>query len=150
MALARVRQLSAHEVGHTLGFPHNYIASTYGGRASVMDYPAPLAKITNGEIDLSDAYGQRIGVYDELAVRWLYGDFAPGTDEKAALEAIVEEGLRDGLRFMDHVDNAFVGAGHQYASVWDNGSDLVEELSTVLEVRRLGLERFSEAADSTR
>ena len=146
MALARVRQLTAHEVGHTLGFPHNYIASTYGGRASVMDYPAPLVKITNGEIDLSDAYAQGIGVYDELAVRWLYGDFAPGTGEKAALEAIVEESLRDGLRFMDHVDNAFVGAGHRYASVWDNGSDLVEELSTVLEVRRLGLEHFGEAA----
>ncbi len=146
MALARVRQLAAHEVGHTLGFPHNYIASTYGGRASVMDYPAPLVTITDGEIDLSDAYARGIGVYDELAVRWLYGDFAPGTDEKAALQAIVEKSLRDGLRFMDHVDNAFVGAGHQYASVWDNGSDLVEELSTVLEVRRLGLERFGEAA----
>jgi hypothetical protein len=146
MALARVRQLSAHEVGHTLGFPHNYIASTYGGRASVMDYPAPLVGITGGELDLSDAYARGIGVYDELAVRWLYGDFPPGSDEKAALAAIVEEGLREGLRFVGHVDNAFVGAGHPYASVWDNGADLVEELAQVMEVRRLGLEGFGPAA----
>ncbi|MCG6921094.1 MAG: zinc-dependent metalloprotease [Acidobacteria bacterium] len=147
MALARVRQLSAHEVGHTLGFPHNFIASTYGDRASVMDYPAPRVRITrDGELDLSDAYGKGIGVYDKLAVRWLYGDFPPGTDEDAALEAIVEEGLQGGLRFVDHVDNALVGAGHAYASVWDNGSDLVEELAHTLNVRRIGLERFDETA----
>jgi hypothetical protein len=143
MALARVRQLSAHEVGHTLGFPHNFIASTYGGRASVMDYPAPLVRITeDARLDLSDAYGRGIGVYDKLAVRWLYGDFPPGTDEEVALEAIVQESLRDGLRFINHVDNTFVGAGHEHASVWDNGADLVEELAHVLKVRRIGLERF--------
>ena len=60
MALARVRQLSAHEVGHTLGLAHNYIASTYADRASVMDYPAPLVEITpDGRLDLSNAYGGR-------------------------------------------------------------------------------------------
>ena len=42
--LARVRQVSAHEVGHTLGLSHNYIAST-NERASVMDYPAPRVRI---------------------------------------------------------------------------------------------------------
>jgi hypothetical protein len=146
MALARVRQLSAHEVGHTLGFPHNYIASTYGDRASVMDYPAPRVRITGDGLDLSDAYGRGIGIYDKLAVRWLYGDFPSAADERAALDAIVEESLREGLRFMDHVDNAFVGAGHPYASVWDNGTDLVEELAHVIEVRRLGLEGFGPAA----
>lgn len=142
MALARVRQLSAHEVGHTLGFPHNYIASTYG-RASVMDYPAPFARITaDGRLDLSEAYASGIGEYDTLAVRWLYGDFADGTDEQAALDAIVQEGLDRGLRFMDHTDNAFVGAAHEHASVWDNGADLVEGLAHELEVRRIGLAHF--------
>ncbi len=145
MALARIRQLSAHEVGHTLGFPHNFIASTYGGRASVMDYPAPLVRIIDGRLDLSDAYARGIGVYDTLAVRWLYGDFPSGSDEGAALEAIVEEGIRDGLRFVNHVDDFYVGAGHEYAAVWDNGNDLVEELAHVLEVRRLGLEGFDES-----
>ncbi|MFQ5792953.1 MAG: zinc-dependent metalloprotease, partial [Acidobacteriota bacterium] len=142
MALARVRQLSAHEVGHTLGFPHNYIASTYG-RASVMDYPAPLVEIApGGKLDLSNAYGVGIGEYDKLAVKWLYSDFPPGTDEKRALEDIVQEGLREGMRFMAHTDNAFVGAAHPLASVWDNGADLVEGLKHEIEVRRLGLERF--------
>jgi hypothetical protein len=146
MALARVRQLSAHEVGHTLGFPHNFMASTYGGRASVMDYPAPLVKIDGDRLDLSDAYARGIGVYDELAVRWLYSEFPPGTDEEAALEAIVREGLDRGLRFMDYVDNAFVGAGHRYASVWDNGADLVDGLAHTLEVRRLALASFGPEA----
>jgi hypothetical protein len=145
LALARVRQLSAHEVGHTLGFPHNYIASTYG-RASVMDYPAPLVRIVDGKLDFRDAYASGIGEYDRLAVRWLYSEAPPGADEKAALDAIVREGLRRGLRFMDHTDNAFVGAAHPLASVWDNGSDLVEELARTIEVRRIALERFGEAA----
>jgi hypothetical protein len=81
MALDRVRQLSAHEVGHTLGFPHNYLASSYG-RESVMDYPAPLIEITDdGRIDLSNAYVQRIGEYDKLSVRYAYSQFAPEADE---------------------------------------------------------------------
>ena len=53
MAIARIRQLSAHEVGHTIGFAHNFAAST-NNRSSVMDYPHPLIKITNDEIDLSE------------------------------------------------------------------------------------------------
>jgi Met-zincin/Domain of unknown function (DUF5117) len=145
LALARVRQLAAHEVGHTLGFPHNYIASSYG-RASVMDYPAPLVRVKGHELDFSDAYATGIGEYDKLAVKWLYSEFAPGTDEKKALGAIVQDGLRRGMRYMDHTDNAFVGAGHPLASVWDNGADPVEELARTIEVRRIGLDHFSAAA----
>lgn len=142
MALARVRQLSAHEVGHTLGFPHNYMASTYGGRASVMDYPAPLVHIRDGRLDLGDAYAEGIGEYDKLAVRWLYGDFASGTGEAEALEGIVNEGLRNEIRFMAHTDN-YIGAGaHPLASVWDNGANLVDMLAHEIEVRRIGLESF--------
>jgi hypothetical protein len=142
MALARVRQLSAHEVGHTLGFPHNYLASTYGGRASVMDYPAPLVQIRDGELELSDAYGVGIGEYDKLSVRWLYSDFAPGSDEAQALNAIVEEGLRSEIRFMTHTDN-YIGAGaHPLASVWDNGGNLVDMLAHEIEVRQIGLNNF--------
>ena len=115
MALDRVRQLSAHEVGHTLGFPHNYIASAYG-RESVMDYPAPLIEITDdGRIDLSNAYVQRIGEYDKLAVRYAYSQFAPDADAAAALAAIVHESLDTGLIFIDHNNNNFRGAGHQFA-----------------------------------
>lgn len=145
MALARVRQLSAHEVGHTLGFPHNYIASSYE-RGSVMDYPAPLVRIEEGRLDLSNAYGTGIGAYDAHALNWLYREFLPGTDETVALDAILKDGEERGLRYVDHVDNTFAGAAHEHASVWDNGADLVEELERVLEVRRLGLESFSAAA----
>ena len=142
MALARVRQLSAHEVGHTLGFPHNYLSSTYG-RESVMDYPAPLATIDdNGNIDLSDAYVQRIGEYDKLSVNWLYRQFPEGTDEAAALAAIATQGVADGLIYMGHNNNNFIGAAHPGASVWDNGANLVDHLRLEIEVREIGLERF--------
>jgi hypothetical protein len=144
MALDRVRQLSAHEVGHTLGFPHNYIASAYG-RESVMDYPAPLIEITDdGRIDLSNAYVQRIGEYDKLAVRYAYSQFAPDADAAEELAAIVQESLNTGLIFMDHNNNNFRGAGHQFAGVWDNGDNLVEHLKHEIEVRRIGLENFSQ------
>ena len=84
MVLARIRQLSAHEVGHTLGLAHNFAASTYG-RASVMDYPAPLVKIRDGKtLDLSDAYAKGIGAYDLLAIRYAYAQFPPGADEAEA------------------------------------------------------------------
>jgi hypothetical protein len=142
LALARVRQLSAHEVGHTLGFPHNYIGSAQG-RETVMDYPAPLVEIRpDGTLDLSNAYVRRIGAYDELSVNWLYREFPPGTDEAAGLAAIVRDGLARDLRYGGHTNNTFIGAGHQYASVWDNGSNLVDHLEVELRVREIGLERF--------
>jgi hypothetical protein len=144
MSLDRVRQLSAHEVGHTLGFPHNYLASAYG-RESVMDYPAPLVEITDdGKLDLSNAYPQRIGEYDKLSVRYAYEQFPPGADEEEELQKIVQESLDRGLIFMAHNNNNFVGAGHQFASVWDNGDNLVDHLKHEIEVRRIGLENFGE------
>ena len=144
MALARVRQLSAHEVGHTIGFPHNYLASTYG-RESVMDYPAPYVEIdSDGRLDLSNAYVQRIGEYDKLSVNWLYREFPEGTDETAALEEIVRQGMQDGLIFMAHTNNNFIGAGHPYASVWDNGANLVDHLKHEIRVRNIGLQGFGE------
>ncbi|MFQ5679430.1 MAG: zinc-dependent metalloprotease [Gemmatimonadota bacterium] len=146
MALARIRQLAAHEVGHTLGFAHNFIASTYG-RASVMDYPAPLVRITpEGELDLSDAYAVGIGAYDELAVRWLYGDFPPEVDEEAALEAIVHDGLASGIRFISDADARPAGAAHPLAHLWDNGPDPVAALEHELAVRSIGLEKLDERA----
>ena len=142
MALDRVRQLSAHEVGHTLGFPHNYMSSSYG-RESVMDYPAPRAEIDgNGDIDLSNAYVQRIGEYDKLSVNWLYREFPAGTDETAALAEIAAQGVRDGLIYMGHTNNNFIGAGHQYAGVWDNGENLVDHLKLEIRIREIGLNRF--------
>jgi hypothetical protein len=142
MALARVRQLSAHEVGHTLGLAHNYIASTYG-RASVMDYPAPLVRIGPGQtLDLSDAYAVGVGVYDKLAVKWLYSDFPLGTDEERALDEMVENALSRGIRFITDRDARPPGAAHWLAALWDNGADPAEMLQHEMKVRRIGLEAF--------
>jgi len=142
MALARVRQLAAHEVGHTLGFPHNYIGSAQN-RSTVMDYPAPLPRVTpQGGIDLSTAYAVGIGDYDKLSVTWLYQDFPAGTDEAKALREIADAGVKRGLRYVGYINNNFIGAGHQYASVWDNGSNLVDQLIEEMRIRQIGLSRF--------
>ncbi|MBV9494268.1 MAG: zinc-dependent metalloprotease, partial [Acidobacteria bacterium] len=137
MALARIRQLAAHEVGHTLGLDHNMAASSQT-RASVMDYPAPFVKITDGKLDLSDAYATGIGSYDKFAIRYGYAQFAPGTNEAAELNRIA----REAPLFIKDADARAVSAAHPNASVWDNGGDNVEMLRHELEVRRIALEQF--------
>ncbi|HEV2801546.1 MAG TPA: zinc-dependent metalloprotease [Pyrinomonadaceae bacterium] len=142
MSVARIRQLSAHEVGHTLGLAHNFAASTYAGRASVMDYPAPLVEIKNGKLDLSNAYGRGIGEYDKFAIRYAYTQFAPGADESAELERIIEEGTARGMLFISDDDARPLGAAHPLANLWDNGADPVAMLRHEMEVRRIGLAQF--------
>ncbi len=141
MSLARIRQLSAHEVGHTLGLAHNFAASTYG-RASVMDYPAPLVEIKNGRLDLSNAYAVGIGAYDKFAITYAYAQFAPGADEAVELEKIVRAGVRAGMLFISDNDARPAGAAHPLANLWDNGADPVAMLRHEMEVRRIALARF--------
>ncbi len=144
IALDRIRQLSAHEVGHTLGFAHNFAAST-NDRASVMDYPAPQVTVTEGGgLDFSAAYGVGVGAWDKLAATWLYAEFAPGADEAAGLEKILSDGYATGLRFVGDRDGRSLGAGHPYASVWDNGEDPVAGLEETLAVRAIALGGFGE------
>ena len=141
MALARIRQLAAHEVGHTLGFAHNFAASSYG-RGSVMDYPAPEVEIKEGRLDLSHAYATGIGVFDRFAARFAYTQFPPGTDEAAGLDGILREGVANGLLYITDADARPPGSAHPLASLWDSGSDPVATLGHEMEVRRIGLQRF--------
>jgi hypothetical protein len=146
MALARIRQLSAHEVGHTLGVAHNFVASTYG-RGSVMDYPHPLVRLTpDGRIDLSDAYREGIGEWDRLAVAWGYRDFPPGVDESAALDSMLVAARAAGITFLSDQDARSPGSAHPEAHLWDNASDAADELSRMMDVRRAALARFGERA----
>lgn len=146
LALARIRQLAAHEVGHTLGLAHNFAASTYGPpyeRGSVMDYPAPLVRVTpDGDLDFSDVYDTGVGAWDVQTIRYAYSQFPPGTDEEAALAGILEENRRRGLLFLTDEDARPPGAAEPLANLWDNGPDPVTGLQGVLAVRKAALARF--------
>jgi hypothetical protein len=144
LALARIRQLAAHEVGHALGFGHNFAASSFG-RASVMDYPAPLLTLAaDGSIDASRAYAVGVGKWDLAAARWAYGEAPPGVDESAALDAVVRETLEEGMFYLTEGDARPLASAIPRASLWDNGSDPVASLEGVLRVRQRALARFGE------
>ncbi len=144
MALARIRQLSAHEVGHTLGISHNF-ASSPTSRASVMDYPHPLVKLKDsGEIDLSEAYDDKIGAWDKVSIAFGYQDFPGGVNEDEALNKILEDAFSSGLRFISDADARPAGGLHPTAHLWDNGANPADELNRIMKVRKAMLERFSE------
>jgi hypothetical protein len=144
MALARIRQLSAHEVGHTLGLAHNYISSAQG-RASVMDYPHPLVQLgPDGVPTLSDAYDVDIGEWDKVSITFGYQDFPQGTNEAEALEEIIQDARREGFTFLTDQDARPVGSAHGQVHLWDNGADPALELDRMMTVRRAALSRFDQ------
>ncbi|GAB3222905.1 zinc-dependent metalloprotease [Hymenobacter seoulensis] len=146
MGVARLRQLAAHEVGHTLGLYHNYSASTKD-RSSVMDYPMPRIKMRpDGSIDLSEAYGVGIGTWDKRAILYGYQDFGPKADEKTGLNAIMKQTLADGYVFISDADARAAGGAHPYAHLWDEGANAADELNRLMDVRKQLLARFSEKA----
>lgn len=137
VALARIRQLSAHEIGHALGFAHNMAASSYG-RESVMDYPAPDIRLAeDGSIDFSAAYDVGMGEWDKWATNFLYGEY-PDSER----EVLFKDANDRGLVYVADGDSRSPGTGHIRGSLWDNGEDAVEELTKVMALRAAALETF--------
>lgn len=142
MALDRIRQLSAHEVGHTLGIAHNFAASV-NNRASVMDYPHPLVTLNDdGNVVLNGAYDKGIGDWDKHVVAYGYGDYGNSDNEAVQLSNIIADGKKRGLLFISDPDARGAGAAHPKAHLWDNGKDPVEELQRMVKVRHKALNKF--------
>lgn len=141
MAIARIRQLSAHEIGHTLGFAHNYAASTTG-KSSVMDYPHPQFSLVNGEIDFSKAYETGIGDWDKVTIAYSYQNFSKN-DEKKGLNTILDKAKTDGLRYITDQDARPQGSAHVLAHLWDNGTSVSKELDEMLKIRKIAINNFS-------
>lgn len=141
MAIARIRQLSAHEIGHTLGFAHNYAASTTD-KSSVMDYPHPQFSLVDGEIDFSKAYETGIGDWDKVTVAYSYQNFSK-EEEKKGLNNILDQAKADGLRYITDQDARPQGSAHVLAHLWDNGTSVSKELDAMLKVRKKAIDNFS-------
>lgn len=145
MVLARIRQLSAHETGHTLGLAHNFAASSYSQSASVMDYPHPYITLKDGVPDLSHAYASSIGVWDKVAINYGYRQFAPETTpaaELSALNGIITSAERQGIPYITDQDARPLGSAHPHAHLWDTGTDSAQELDRILTIRSAALGRF--------
>ena len=141
-ALARIRQLSAHEIGHTLGFAHNYAASTRN-KSSVMDYPHPQLSLVDGKVSLDNAYETGIGTWDKVTVAYAYSTVAPGEDQEKALTQILDHAYTSGLRYLTDQDARPASSPSASAHLWDNGMDVVDELSDMLAVRKTAMNGFS-------
>ncbi|MFQ3236477.1 MAG: hypothetical protein ACI9C4_002049 [Paraglaciecola sp.] len=141
MALARIRQLSAHEVGHTLGISHNFAASE-DGRSSVMDYPHPLLSIKNDQISLEGAYATGMGAWDNYVIAYGYQQYRNLQDEGKGLESLVANARASGMRYQSDPDARPLDAANPSGSLWDNGNDAITELQHISEVRQVALAQF--------
>ncbi|CAM4294503.1 zinc-dependent metalloprotease [Gillisia hiemivivida] len=142
MAIARIRQLSAHEVGHTLGFAHNFAAST-NENSSVMDYPHPQFKLENDEIVVDDAYSIGVGAWDKITVKYSYADLPSEVNESDFLNGVLAEADDQKLRFITDSDARASGGANAFGHLWDNGSSPTEGLKDLLEIRKKAISNFS-------
>ena len=142
VALARIRQLACHEVGHALGLTHNF-SSHLDGRASVMDYPAPLIELSDdGTLHTARAYETGLGAWDMLAIEYGYREFASPEEETAGLARTLSAAAARGLHYGPDADAA-PGAASAEAHRWVNGADPIVELSRLMELRSTALQRFA-------
>jgi hypothetical protein len=153
MVLQRIRQLAAHETGHTLGLAHNFAASSFPHpptqTVSVMDYPHPYVTLKDGVPDLSEAYPAGIGIWDKVAIDYGYREFdrdGKPVEDPAALDKILSDSEKTGLLYITDEDARPFGSAHPHAHLWDNGTDPAAELERVLQIRSAALARFGEDA----
>jgi hypothetical protein len=143
MVLQRIRQLAAHETGHTLGLAHNFAASTIAPGTSVMDYPHPMITLdADGKPDVSHAYAVGVGAWDKAAIAYGYTQFPAGTDVQAALDTMIDEDVAHGLIYLTDEDARPLGSASPRAHLWDKGADPAAELTRLLAVRKAALARF--------
>ena len=143
LALSRIRQLSAHEIGHTLGFAHNFAAST-NNRSSVMDYPHPLIEIKDNEIYFNNAYDKGIGEWDKITVAYSYSELSGNQNEEKELNNILNNATAKGYRFISDYDARSLDGSHAFAHLWDNGGVAYEGLDDVINIRKKAIQNFSE------
>lgn len=142
LAVARLKQLSAHEIGHTIGLAHSY-ATSADNRSSVMDYPYPLITETaNGELDLSNAYDDKIGDWDKWAIRYGYAITPEGQDEAAFLKKTLEDTYEAGHQFITDADSRSPSGAHPTSHLWDNGTSAAGELTRMLRLRENRMKSF--------
>ena len=141
MALARIRQLSAHEVGHTLGIAHNFAASE-NGRASVMDYPHPKVSLKRGKIVLDDAYDDKIGEWDKYVVAYGYQDFTDANAESEGLAALVAQAQAKGFKYKSDPDTRSARHASSDGHLWDNGADPIQAFEEMAAVRKVALDNL--------
>ena len=140
-SLDRIRQLSAHEIGHTLGLAHNFISSA-DNRASVMDYPHPKISIVDDKINIDNAYAKNIGEWDKVSVKYAYSDFSNSQDESKELNKILDEAESNGLYFITDSDSRPISSANPYSHLWDNGDLPYKELDNLLKIRNKALKNL--------
>lgn len=143
LAINRIKQLSAHEVGHTLGIAHNFAASAYN-RASVMDYPHPFFELNDGKISAPNAYTEELGIWDKRAVAYAYSDFT-GQDAGAERQKLLQENVEKGYWFISDADSRGIDDAHPTSNLWDNGSNATDELARLIKIREVALKQFGDA-----
>lgn len=132
MALLRQALLTAHELGHTLGFGHNF-ASSINDRASVMEYPTPRVAVKDGKLDLSDSFQKQVGAYDVFMTRYSYTPL-PTAQEKQGLDAIIADMRAKGILYVPDSDPRWTW--------YDDRATPVENLTESMAARKIMLGNY--------
>ncbi len=135
MVLTRQSLLTAHELGHALGFGHNW-ASSLNNRASVMEYPTPRVKVNGNRLDLSEAFFAATGEYDAFMARYAYTDF-PAEREREGLEGIIRDMRAKGILYVPSTDPRW--------SWYDDRATPTEYLRETVAARTIMLDRYGPA-----